>query len=242
MIDPTIRFAALMVLAPFALACDLGGDNDGRQPPATAGESATKGDDPDDDGDDGDDDSGDDPDDDGDDGGDDDGGDDGGGAEFGFCVHACDEPEDCCFEGVECGTYPNAWECDAGACAPLGCTSDGDCVYIENTTCQMVGPEDHAIGQCVMLCADDSDCIVDLGETCSGRTTDDKGFCVIPAPQCDANEQCNSDDSTSFVCTDGQCLCDGDDDCTNIGETCDLDTGLCHCTGNATCPDGFACA
>jgi hypothetical protein len=175
-----------------------------------------------------------------DDGGDDDGGggDDGGGAEFGFCVHACADAADCCFEGVECGTYPNAWECDGGACVPLGCASDDDCVYIQGTTCEMAG----GIGQCVMLCEEDADCIVDLGETCSGRTDDDAGFCVIPAPQCGSNEECNSDDSTSFVCTDGQCLCDEDDDCASIGGTCDGDTGLCHCTGNASCPDGFACA
>ena len=238
MLDPKIRTVALAVLAPLAFACDLGGDNDARQPVTTAGESATKGDDPDDGGEDDDGGEADGEDDGDDDGGDDDGGDDGGGSEFGFCVHACDEAEDCCFEGVECGKYPNAWECNEGACAPLGCASDDDCVYIENTTCQMAG----GIGQCVMLCEADADCIVDLGETCSGRTDDDVGFCVIPAPQCASNEECNPDDSTSFVCTDGQCLCDGDDDCANIGETCDLDTGLCHCTGNATCPDGFACA
>ena len=237
MFDPTSRLAALGMFATLAFACDLD-DDDEPQRPVTDSNASDEG--AVDDGDDDDDDdsageeSGED-----DDGDDDDGAaDDGGGAEFGFCVHACEEADDCCYEGVECGTYPNAWECNAGACAPLGCTGDGDCIYIENTTCQEAG----GMAQCVKICEADADCIVDLGETCAGVTDGGQGFCVIPAPQCASDEECNANAESSFVCTDGMCLCDGDEDCAGIGESCDLDTGLCHCTGNATCPDGFACA
>lgn len=161
-----------------------------------------------------------------------------GGADYGICLHTCNDAQDCCFDGIECGKYPNSWDCSAGVCIPLGCTGDADCTYIAGTTCELT----NGFAQCVMVCASDADCITDLGEQCVGTTDEGAGFCVVTTGGCQSNEECNPDGTTSFVCTEGACLCDGDDDCANVGGTCELETGLCHCMGNSTCPEGFACA
>jgi len=235
------------IVAPIMLACDeRNGADSGRAETAPGDDSASAADDAADDADDGEAEAEDDGGTGGTDGGTaDDGASDGapmpdpnGGADFGICLQACSEPSHCCFDGIECGKYPNSWECnDDGVCIPLGCTGDGDCTYIAGTTCELTG----GFAQCVMVCASDDDCITDLGERCIGVTDEGAGFCVIPN-LCAADDECNPDGTTSFVCTNGACLCDGDEDCGNFGGTCELETGLCHCTGNATCPDGLACA
>jgi len=154
-----------------------------------------------------------------------------------FCLQACAAAEDCCFDGIECGTYPNAWECNDMICEPLGCTSDDDCALVEGTTCHDV----DGFAMCVPTCTVETeaeDCLVKLGEACTGMTDDGMLYCQFDA-SCEEDVDCDPQGTTGFVCLDDNtCGCDGDDDCANTGGTCV--EGTCQCSGDS-CPEGFSC-
>lgn len=159
-----------------------------------------------------------------------------------FCQQTCTEAVDCCAPGTKaigCPTdYPVHWECTDGLCEYQGCAGDKDCATAAGTTCHDVA----GFPSCVPLCTvetEDTDCLVDMGETCTGMTDDGDLYCLFQA------EPCMAGGCGDLVCneTTGFCECDGDDDCAGDGQggTCDLETGACTCLDAAGCGEGFDC-
>jgi hypothetical protein len=164
----------------------------------------------------------------------------GGGGDGMFCLPTCEEAIDCCAPGTKaigCPTdYPVHYECVEGICEYQGCAADGDCAAVAGTTCHDV----NEFGTCVPVCTvetEDVDCLVDMGETCTGMTDDGELYCIVEPVDC-TDKTCGD-----FACNPdtGTCECDGDDDCADLGGTCNLETGACNCTDDASCGEGFSC-
>jgi hypothetical protein len=132
-----------------------------------------------------------------------------------YCLQQCSEAADCCPQGIDdCpGQWPWNYECVDGICRNGGCSGDDDCAIIQGTSCESL----DGFMACVPLCNADSDCLEDVGETCSGVTDDGETFCLYPGG------------------------CRSDDDCQGFG-VCDSETGACVCDDATVCPKGYDCA
>jgi hypothetical protein len=149
---------------------------------------------------------------------------------IGQCVDDCRQPADCA-SGDPAFNADN-WECQAGACKWLGCSSNNECnpgfvchdpgIGVSSCVADCNAPSDCSqnfgpfitsnyacdVGACVYLgCADDSECdAIGPGYVCSGATW--------PVPTCvppcfDASE-CASPmpayDFDNWSCEDGGCV------------------------------------
>jgi hypothetical protein len=159
--------------------------------------------------------------------------------EPGRCAAQCVEPRDCCNTqpgAMNCfnnfGSFPYRFECHAGVCELLGCTSDAECEGLVEQPA--VCADFSGFGACVTTCSTDEDC--NDGQRC----VEESGvlFC---RNYCEADSDCTD----ISHCVDGRCVYDGcssDGDCSLFnGGTCQPD-GTCSCRTNAECSEDFACA
>jgi hypothetical protein len=148
------------------------------------------------------------------------------------------------------GGSADGFECDQGAGTQkfCGCSQTQECGVGGNGACNL--------GLCTCTgqatpCAPGEACAAGNLCTCNGGAGCGVGqtCCVSPAgcqnlltdaTSCGA---CGHECSTGFVCTNGACRCDDNNDC-NAGTggtfTCNVGTGVCTC-GAATCTAGQRC-
>ncbi|KIG14309.1 Endo-1,4-beta-xylanase A precursor [Enhygromyxa salina] len=146
-----------------------------------------------------------------------------GDGDAGYCAMGCEEDSDCCPMGsLDCPSdnYPNNWSCSAqGVCEFGGCANDDDCGgLLQSQECHPIGD----LPTCFEPCANDADCALQPGTTCSGVADDDVKYCAPePAPACEGDADCGG----YGICNveSGECYCEQDGNCTAEGaDTCVL--------------------
>jgi hypothetical protein len=134
----------------------------------------------------------------------------------GFCAQACAIVEDCLYEGAN----PSDFACVDGFCEYVG----------EIPPCDPASCDDIMIGSCTEIdgvsvcatpCADDSACLPGFTE-CTGH--DDAGNSICEAIPCFGTLEGEPCEIQGFgqigVCTNGQCSCTDDSECTAEGFGC----------------------
>jgi len=155
----------------------------------------------------------------------------------GYCTPACEIPIDCCRGELTCekglGTYPYNYGCENGTCTFGGCTGDDDCTFggaLEGYICV----EDDGYAGCWPSCDTDQDCVDQFltGWVCNGT------YCEQPPcasdEDCEPDMKCSAEYGTCFYpCTD--------ETCSGGNGHCDADSGLCVCSSDDECNEGFGC-
>jgi hypothetical protein len=131
----------------------------------------------------------------------------------GYCAQGCVEDEDCCPIGaVNCpgDDYPNNYVCDQGVCEFGGCTADSDCTgaVTPNDECHAI----EGVGVCFEPCANDNDCLLQVGTTCSGVADDDTKYCA-PEPEAPCEEDADCGGAGLCDVESGECMCSSDEEC-----------------------------
>ena len=112
----------------------------------------------------------------------------------------------------ECGGADSLVDCVAGYCEYVGCSADSDC--IGGSVCRVVDGTSY----CLVDCQSDTDCAFN-GMPC---IEDDNG-----ANYCDLDW--------------GPGGCTQDSDCNGNGGICDVATGSCMCSDDASCEAAMVC-
>ncbi|MBX7078397.1 MAG: hypothetical protein K1X88_04350 [Nannocystaceae bacterium] len=122
---------------------------------------------------------------------------------------------------------------------PGGCTTDDECTMggaLPAWVCVDIGAGFNA---CQPGCAADQDCEDQflMGWTCTGG-----GGTYCEPPGCASDDDCAAIPGTTCNVDTGFCEappCESDADCGDL--TCDVATGICGCSDDAQCGDGFTC-
>lgn len=134
----------------------------------------------------------------------------------GFCAQACTIVEDCLYEGAN----PSDFACVDGFCEYVGAFPPCDPASCDDL---MIGSctEVDGVSICATPCADDSACLPGFTE-CTGH--DDAGNSICAAIPCFGTLEGEPCEIQGFgqigVCTNGECSCTDDSECTAQGFGC----------------------
>jgi hypothetical protein len=138
------------------------------------------------------------------------------GDEPGYCAQACRTVADCLYPG----SNPDDFECTDGFCTYVG---EIPPCYPEACDDLMIGvcTEVDGVSLCVTPCIDDSSCLAGFTE-CTGFDDAGNSICMaIPCLGVAEGEACFIDGVGQFgVCTNGECACTDDSQCTIEGYAC----------------------
>jgi hypothetical protein len=133
----------------------------------------------------------------------------------GHCSQACEVVSDC----VPAMADESDWACTEGFCeftGPIPACDPAWCDDLMLGTCGSIG----GVSACMQPCAGDGDCVE--GSLCN--SSDDDGNPICGAAPCGGvaeGEPCEIQSFGSIgTCTDGQCTCATDDECTADGFAC----------------------
>lgn len=135
----------------------------------------------------------------------------GGGGGAGSCGLTCEAPEDCAFGGNAAD-----WECNEGFCDYVGTPPACD-----EALCSAGGgacADVDGVNQCTYPCTEGGTECDFLTWECTGEDDAGNSICQpAPAAPCTEGEAC---EGGFGVCTNGECVCTTDEECTADGYGC----------------------